>query len=179
LSLEGGRIPWGANFAVRADVQKRYAFNVELGFSPGHRRTGEETDLIYRILRDGGHGWWVPEAVVRHVIAPERQTLDYLDRYYDQAGRTSAWLRDHFPGDNANEASATPLILRLGDIAVGLAATAYILIARAFAFAGPNLFALRFRARAAYCRGILAHRREASAVVAPFPAGAMKMEKAA
>jgi glycosyltransferase involved in cell wall biosynthesis len=179
LSLEGGRIPWGANFAVRADAQKRYAYNVELGFSPRHRRTGEETDLVYRIMRDGGRGWWTPEAVVRHVIPPERQSLDYLSFYYDQAGRTAAFLHDRFPGDNANEAGGTPFLLRLGGRALRLAAAAFGLVAKAGAIAGPNLLSLRFRARSSYCRGILAHRRE-TAIAAPLrPAGAIEMGKAA
>ncbi|HMJ93559.1 MAG TPA: glycosyltransferase [Allosphingosinicella sp.] len=179
LSLEGGRIPWGANFAVRADVQKSYAFNVELGYSPLHRRTGEETDVVYRILRDGGRGWWVPGSIVRHVISSERQTLDYLSFYYDQAGRTAAWLHDRFPGDNANEALGTPLLLRLGDPALRLTAGAFGLVARAALFAGPNLAALRFRARASYCRGILAHRGEAR-VSPPLPeTGTLRMKKAA
>ena len=178
VSAEGGRLPWGANFAVRADVHRQYAYNVELGFSPHHRRTGEETDLVYRILRDGGRGWWVPEAIVRHVISPERQTTSYLRDYYDQAGRTAAFLHERFPGDNANEAAGTPLMLRLGETGLRLAAAGFGAIARLASLGGPNLVALRFRARASYCAGILAHRREACEP-ASRPGGLGVMESAA
>jgi glycosyltransferase involved in cell wall biosynthesis len=179
VALEGGRIPWGANYAIRAEEQRRYAYNMELGFSPFHRRTGEETDLIYRILRDGGSGWWVPDAKVRHLIPPERQTLDYLDRYFEQAGQTVAFLHDRFPGDNANEVLGTPLLPGLGGPALALATAGFDLIARAALLAGPNRLALRFLARASYCRGILAHRRGARIAAQARAAESVGMEKAA
>ena len=49
----------------------------------------------------------------------------------------------------------------------------------AASIAGTNLPSLRFRARAAYCGGILAHRREAREASAPRPARAVNVEKAA
>lgn len=179
IAFDGGRIPWGANYAIRAEEQRQYGYNPELGFSPFHRRTGEESDVVYRILRDGGSGWWVPDSKVRHLIPPERQTLDYLAFYHDQAGRTAAWLHDHFPGDNANEALATPLLLRIADPVLRLAAGAFGLTAHAALLAGPSVAALRFLARASYCRGILAHRAEARNASAPRSAAGVRMEKAA
>jgi hypothetical protein len=60
--------PWGANFAVRADAQRRLRYDVALGAAPGRNRTGEECDLIYRLLKGGALGWWIPQAEVSHII---------------------------------------------------------------------------------------------------------------
>jgi glycosyltransferase involved in cell wall biosynthesis len=160
LELAGGRIPWGANYAVRAREQKLHSYNVELGFSPRHKRTGEETDLAYRILKAGGTGWWVPGARVRHVIPAERQTRTYLADYFDRAGRTAAFLHERFPGDNANEAFGRPLFTRLDDPLLELAALAAGSVAGAVALVGLSRMSLRFLARQAFLRGVAAHRRD-------------------
>ncbi|HEY5722732.1 MAG TPA: glycosyltransferase [Allosphingosinicella sp.] len=161
VALEGGRLPWGANYAIRAEEQKLYAYKPEIGFSPRHvRRTGEETDLIYRILRDGGSGWWVPDCRVRHVIPAERQTLAYLEFYFEQAGRTAAWLEEHFPGDNANAVYGRPAFDVMPDPVLRLVAAGSGLVSRAAALAGLERAALRFRARGAYYGGVAGHRHD-------------------
>jgi glycosyltransferase involved in cell wall biosynthesis len=99
-TFEQGHAPYGANFAVRALEQKQYQYSSDLGVSPLHRRVGEETDLIYRILKAGGRGWWVPEASVTHVIPPRRQTLRYVYEYFFLTGETSAHLSCERPNDN-------------------------------------------------------------------------------
>jgi glycosyltransferase involved in cell wall biosynthesis len=164
IALEQGRIPWGANYAVRADEQQRHPYNEELGFSPHHKRTGEETDLIYRILRDGGSGWWVPDAVVRHVIGAERQTRPYLADYYDRAGRTAAFLHDRFPGDNANAVYGPPRFARMSRFELALFVASTRLVAAAAAIFGLNRLSLRYLARHAFHGGVLAHRRESAAI---------------
>ena len=62
LSVAEGRLPYGANFAIRTTEQRTSRYNPELGYRPGHRRLGEETDVIQRILRSGKIGYWVPSA---------------------------------------------------------------------------------------------------------------------
>jgi glycosyltransferase involved in cell wall biosynthesis len=173
IALEGGRIPWGANYAVRAEEQKRYHYNEELGFSPRHKRTGEETDLIYRILADGGSGWWVPGACVRHVVPAERQTRDYLADYFDRAGRTAAFLHDRFPGDNANAVYGPPLFAGMSRFGLAVVAMATQFIASAAALAGLDRLSLRFLARHGFYRGVAAHRRESEAAVTRPPAPAL------
>lgn len=95
-----GRIPWGANFAIRTLEQKRFQYNPELGVSPAHKRVGEETDVIYRIFKEGATGWWVPGSIVNHIIPVKRQTLRYLYDYSFLAGETFSYLRDKYPRDN-------------------------------------------------------------------------------
>lgn len=91
FALEGRRIPFGANFVVRTDQQRLYSFNPDLGPRPGSPIYGEETDVIESILRAGGKGYWVPDAIVQHCIPPERLTLRYIDTYYASYGRYLAY----------------------------------------------------------------------------------------
>ena len=75
----GGPVPFGCNMAFRLDVQRRYPYDPALGRRPGRPDLGdEETDVVEQMLRAGLHGWWVPEAGVRHVIPRQRQALRYV-----------------------------------------------------------------------------------------------------
>jgi len=100
VEFAGGRTPYGANFAIRTIEQKGQVYNVDLGVSPSHKRVGEETDVIYKILKAGGCGWWVPGSKVNHIIPIKRQTFRYVYDYARLAGETFAYLRHTFPGDN-------------------------------------------------------------------------------
>jgi glucosyl-dolichyl phosphate glucuronosyltransferase len=108
LKHVGNKLPYGANFAIRTLEQKRHRFNPELGVSPMHKRVGEESDVIYRIFKEGGNGWWVPDSKVTHIIPPKRQTLKYLYEYAFLGGETFAYLRDKFPSDNHLLATGVP-----------------------------------------------------------------------
>jgi glycosyltransferase involved in cell wall biosynthesis len=74
---------WGANFAVRRDWGRRLRFDPALG--PPHS-SGEETDLVRRIRREGGRVLWVSGMPVRHYVEPRRTTLAYLRGYRATAG---------------------------------------------------------------------------------------------
>jgi GT2 family glycosyltransferase len=169
VTIEGGRLPWGANFAARAAEQRRHPYNVELGFSPNHRRTGEETDVAYRILKAGGSGWWVPGAKVEHAIPAERQSRAYILDYYDQAGHTAAFLHDRFPGDHSLAAFGALPFERFGRVGLRLASAAAGLVSAAAGLAGLTGLSLRFLARRGYYRGIAAHRSERQAALPLFP----------
>ena len=91
FTLEGRRIPFGSNYAVRADQQRLYPFNPDLGPRPGKPIYGEETEIIESILRAGGTGYWVPEAGVRHCIPQQRQTFRYINSYFAGYGRYLAY----------------------------------------------------------------------------------------
>lgn len=109
LALQDCDVPYGANFAVRTEEQQRFPYDERLGTSPLINRFADELDVIYRIMKLGSTGWWVPDARVLHIIARERQTLGYLVSYYRRGGETVAWLHDHQPGDNINEINGPPL----------------------------------------------------------------------
>jgi glucosyl-dolichyl phosphate glucuronosyltransferase len=160
ISLEGGRIPWGTSYAVRTREQKQHPYNLELGLAPGRKRMGEETDVIYRILKAGGSGWWVPGARSHHMIPAERQTLSFFDAYYEQAGRTAAFVHDRFPGDNANAVHGRPDFAEMSGFTLRCVAAAARLVSVAAGLAGLRDLALRFRARRFYFLGVAADRRD-------------------
>lgn len=88
LSRDGNHLPYGANFAIKMSEQAQRRYDPRLGVRPGHTLLGEETQLIVSILAAGGHGWWVPDAAVRHWIPRSRQTLKYVRNYYQALGLT-------------------------------------------------------------------------------------------
>lgn len=76
-----GRIPGGGNMAVRRGAVERYgAFDPALGRCGGRLLGGEESDLFERLARGGEQCWYVPGAVMHHLIPPEKLTRDYFDR---------------------------------------------------------------------------------------------------
>lgn len=81
-------LPYGANYAICTQWQKRYLYDVSLGVKGKARVLGEETTVLERIVENGGKGYWVPDAAVRHWIPRHRQTVAYLWRYYFGGGRT-------------------------------------------------------------------------------------------
>lgn len=108
LDFKKGINPWGASFAVRGKEQKQYFYNPELGVSPTHKRTGEEVDVMYKMVKSGATGWWVPSAKVFHQIPLKRQTLSYIYEYCYQAGETFQYVRKNYPHDNHYLINGTP-----------------------------------------------------------------------
>jgi glycosyltransferase involved in cell wall biosynthesis len=98
LTFEGGEIPWGANFAVRTAEQRRARFEPSLGVSPLQRRLGEESEAIFRMMKAGAVGWWVPDSAVRHIIPTQRQTWRYVYDYFLSCGETIAYMERAWPG---------------------------------------------------------------------------------
>jgi len=91
LDVDERRIPFGANFAIRAREQRERPYDPQLGRRrEAVRPLGEETSLIRSLLRSGAKGWWVPEARVMHCITRERQTVRYLRRYFFALGIATA-----------------------------------------------------------------------------------------
>jgi hypothetical protein len=91
LSVAEDRVPYGANFAIRTIEQRRFRYNPRLGRSPRHSRSGEEWDVISRLLGSGATGRWIPQAVVEHCIGHERQTASYIVKYSMNIGETHAY----------------------------------------------------------------------------------------
>lgn len=92
ILLDGPRLPFGVNMAVRTDVQRAYLFDVGLGRKGAQLRSNEETQVIRAMLRDGHSGVWVPGARLQHVVAREGQTESYLCRWYEGYGQTLGGL---------------------------------------------------------------------------------------
>ncbi|WP_172122095.1 glycosyltransferase [Devosia sp. 919] len=92
LSPSEQRMPYGANYAVRTKEQRTHPYDPSLGVGPGMKRLGEETDVLHSIFDEGGAGFWVPGARVRHIIPESRQTEEYVRTYHRSAGDTWAHL---------------------------------------------------------------------------------------
>jgi glucosyl-dolichyl phosphate glucuronosyltransferase len=82
------RLPFGANYAIRLDWQRRHLYDPRFGRRPETTISGEETIVLLGIIKEGGTGWWIPDAQVRHWIPKSRQSLAYLREYYAGYGRT-------------------------------------------------------------------------------------------
>lgn len=76
-----GRIPGGGNMAIRRSALQQYGlFDVELGRTGARLIGGEESDLFERLARGGEECWYCPNAIMWHIIPPEKLTRDYFDR---------------------------------------------------------------------------------------------------
>ncbi len=94
VDLASNDFPFGANYAIRSDVQRRYRYDPALGRRPSHAIIGgEEYELVRAILMDGGTGRWIPDAKVTHFIDRQRQTTKYLHRYFRGHGLVEEVLR--------------------------------------------------------------------------------------
>lgn len=92
-SLEGGRQFvdaarfLGFNWAAFVeDLRRAGPFNPDFG--PGSRTgsVGQETEMLVRLLEQGGRGVYLPDAVVWHYVPPERCSIPWLYRRAHRLG---------------------------------------------------------------------------------------------
>ena len=70
---------FSANAAFRRQTFERFGrFREDLGVVGDNPLSGEDTELFARIIRAGGAMGFVPDAVVHHMIGPERIRRAYL-----------------------------------------------------------------------------------------------------
>ncbi len=98
VPLTHGRTPFGANMAFRTTAQRAHRYDPTLGRTPASMLSGEETAVVRAMLAEGRSGRWVPRAAVRHYIPPERQSREYLRRYYEAHGELVAITEDRATG---------------------------------------------------------------------------------
>ena len=90
LTGENDSIPFGANYAVRTAVQRQFPMNLDYG--AGTSLFGEETSSFKEMLQAGHTGRWTPDAIVQHLISPDRQTERYVRWWFNMLGRTATHL---------------------------------------------------------------------------------------
>lgn len=145
-----GRMPFGANMAVRAAEQRAHLYDAGRGRQPGPLLlSGEESDVLGQIRAAGGAGIWVPDARVTHWISPDRQSISYLRRYYE--GRFFAKARATPPAELPAPQRLWGELLR--------SELSYL---RGRLARRPETWVTALK-RASRLRGILAARREAAA----------------
>ncbi|MBR0332488.1 MAG: glycosyltransferase family 2 protein, partial [Alistipes sp.] len=76
-----GRVPGGGNMALRRDAVRRYGvFDTSLGYVGDSLVGGEESDLFERLQIAGAKYYYVPKAVMYHIIPEEKLSARYLAR---------------------------------------------------------------------------------------------------
>jgi glycosyltransferase involved in cell wall biosynthesis len=144
LSVADGRVPFGANYAVRAIEQRHFLYDVNLG--PGAGKVGDEVSVVRSILESGRTGYWIPGAIVYHIISTDRQTTEYVVKRYKAQGATKIYLsRD----DRHERMSVIMLALKV--------AMAYLLYVVSRAFDLQPLWIKRLKGYA-FWRGALEER---------------------
>ena len=84
-----GRIPGGGNMAMRRSVfDKIGRFDTSLGRTGKQLIGGEESDLFERIEAAGMACYYVPRAVMYHIIPAEKLTAEYFERLTYNIGVT-------------------------------------------------------------------------------------------
>lgn len=74
-----GKIPGGGNMALRRSAVEKYgAFDPSLGRTGTKLIGGEESDLFERFARAGEQCWYVPGAVMWHIIPSQKLTEEYF-----------------------------------------------------------------------------------------------------
>jgi glucosyl-dolichyl phosphate glucuronosyltransferase len=86
--------PYGGNMAMRRSVQVRFPYDPTLGVRHGEYITGEETQVMMRMLETGVEGWWTPEPRVAHCIPRQAQTTAYVRRWFIGRGKGELRLGD-------------------------------------------------------------------------------------
>jgi hypothetical protein len=81
-------LPFGANLAIRADIQRQFPYHTSLGRVGASEVRGEELQLLTEMLSAGHRGRWMPKARVQHYIPPDRLQLEYLIRFFHGIGQT-------------------------------------------------------------------------------------------
>jgi glycosyltransferase involved in cell wall biosynthesis len=82
-------LPYGANFAIRLDLQRHIRYDPRLGRQPANYWLGaEETEVLSRLLDERRDGRWVPAAQVLHCISRDRQRLTYVARHAFGSGQS-------------------------------------------------------------------------------------------
>ena len=82
LSNEKLESIFGANMAIRTDVQRQFSFDTKLGLVGDLSVRGDETDLIKRLIANDHKGFWVEAAKVEHFIPTNRMTPKYLREFF-------------------------------------------------------------------------------------------------
>ncbi len=86
IAIPPAGFPFGANFAVRTEVQRKFPYRVTLG-RQGDGLLGDDEINVMQQMVDCGHtGMWLPESQVTHLIPSDRATPQYIANYFQAQG---------------------------------------------------------------------------------------------
>jgi glycosyltransferase involved in cell wall biosynthesis len=149
FEIEERILPFGANWAIRTGVQRRYRFDPNLGRKGKQRLCGEETTLIKQLLAEGHRGRFIPAARIRHFIPSECMNLEYVRGWYFGLGQTMAAQEAH-PA-MVRTAKIYPFARVWFWLNAVCADAGYRLTRR---FAKPQRW-VRYATHSSFCRGVL------------------------
>lgn len=89
FELAENQFPYGANFAVRNNVQKKFRFDEATGRSKDSLLGDDEISMLKNLVKAGHSGTWLGSVGVRHVITAERATADYVAKYFEGQGQSN------------------------------------------------------------------------------------------
>jgi glycosyltransferase involved in cell wall biosynthesis len=89
LPLDEKTLPYGANFAIRLDVQRQFLYDTRFGRKANGMQGEDETAVLRKIAQAGHAGLWVPAARLQHFIPDDRATEAYIRRYFVAQGLTN------------------------------------------------------------------------------------------
>lgn len=75
--MTDGEYCHGANMAFRTELLRRYPFDPKYGRVGDKLTSGDDSDVVGRVRRDGYPGVWVGDAPVNHYLPAERLTAAY------------------------------------------------------------------------------------------------------
>ena len=79
----------GGNMGIRRTAIERYGmFNPELGRTGNSPMGGEEKDLFARLRAGGEEIYYVPGAIIYHIIPEQKLTPEYFDRLTRMIGKS-------------------------------------------------------------------------------------------
>ena len=87
--LGDGVFPYGANFAIRTDIQREFLYDEQLGRKAGGMLGEDEISVLRRIDQAGHTGMWLPDAVLQHCIPGDRATPRYVSQYFVGQGQNN------------------------------------------------------------------------------------------
>ncbi len=92
---------FGANLALRKKIlaQESLSFRQDLGPTVGNPIRGEETYLLFQLLKRGLNGIYLPDAIVHHRNLAERMTERYVRQWYKGFGMAEVRDGKVEPGD--------------------------------------------------------------------------------
>ncbi|MGI9519093.1 MAG: glycosyltransferase [Pirellulaceae bacterium] len=89
MELPANVFPYGANFAIRADLQRRFRFDTAQGRKAQGMIGNDEIQVLRQIASTGFHGVWLPQASLQHYISDDRATPQFVQSYFVGQGHTN------------------------------------------------------------------------------------------